>query len=468
MNKEKKRTVLILSLFSSVFVIVIIYLSYFQLFKAEDLRTHSYNKRLWINEENVLRGSIVDRNDNVLAYSEKNDDSNKRYYKYGRLYSHVIGYSYREYGKDGLELKYNNDLLAISDNTAFNEIKNLVLPNSVGHNLRLTIDHRLQERAHELLKKKKGSIVAMNPRTGEIYAMVSMPDFDTSNLQEDWKSILDNPEDPMFNRSTKGLYPPGSIFKVITTAAALEEGNMDLEYICKGSTTIDGYTINDYNKQVHGRIDLKQAFSKSCNTYFADKSLIIGKDSLGKIADNFMLNTNIPFDLSVKESKFDYKGDLGKTKIASSAYGQGDVLVTPLNMALMVSAIANEGKMVKPLLVKDVFDKNNSIVKNYRTEVLSESVSPHIAESIKEMMRETVKTGTGRNAGLKNVQVSGKTGTAQNASDNSHGWFVGFAPYDNPQIAVAIIVEEGGATGGEIAAPIARDIISYAINNINF
>lgn len=468
MNREKKRTVFILTMLSLVFVVLIVYLSYFQIFKSEELKTHAYNKRLWINEENVLRGSILDRNNNVLVYSEKKDDRNKRYYKYGRLYSHIIGYSYREYGKDGLELKYNNDLLAISDNTAFDEIKNLVLPSSVGNNLRLTIDHGLQERAHELLRKKKGSIIAMNPKTGEVYAMVSMPDFDTSNLQEEWKSILDHPEDPMFNRSTKGLYPPGSIFKIISTAAALEDSGLDLNYTCKGSTTIDGYTINDYGKQVHGKIDLSQAFAKSCNTYFAEKSLLIGNDSLGRVADDFMINNTIPFDLSAKESSFPYKGNLEKTKVAASAYGQGDVLVTPLNMALMVSAIANEGKMVKPILVKEVLDKRDTIIKDYRTEVISESVSPYVAESIKEMMRETVRTGTGRNAALKNVVVSGKTGTAENATDKSHAWFVGFAPYDDPQIAVAIIVEEAGATGGEVAAPMARDIISYAINNINF
>ena len=151
MNKENRRIILVLTAFCMMFVGLVAYMSYFQVFRAEAVKNNSYNKRLWINEENVLRGSIIDRNGNVLAYSEKNEDVNIRYYKYGNLYSHIIGYSYREYGKAGLELEYNNVLLGISENAAINELRNLVLPTSVGNDIRLTIDHGTQEKARNLL-----------------------------------------------------------------------------------------------------------------------------------------------------------------------------------------------------------------------------------------------------------------------------------------------------------------------------
>ncbi|MBU5426379.1 penicillin-binding protein A [Tissierella pigra] len=466
MNKETKRIIVVLVGFCLMFISLIVYISYFQVFKAEAVKNNSYNKRLWINEESILRGSILDRNHKVLAYSEKKDDLYKRYYPYGRLYSHIIGYSYREYGKVGLELQYNNALLNINENAAINEIKNLVIPTTEGNNLRLTIDHELQNKARGLLKGKKGSIVAMNPVTGEIYAMVSLPDFDVSNLKEDWKEISENPNSPLVNRATQGLYAPGSTFKILTTVAALGTPNLDKDYDCVGSTKINGYIFKDYQGKAHGHIDLKQALVKSCNTYFTEKSIEIGKEKMGNVADKFLINGDIPFDLPTKSSQYPYKGNLDKTDIAASAIGQGKVLVTPLNMALVASGIANGGEIVKPILVKEIISKNDKVMKSYNTEVLSQGTDPITAEKVKEMMVEVVKSGTGTNARIKNIEVAGKTGTAENASGKSHAWFVGFAPAKEPKVAVAVILEEEGSTGGKTAAPIARDIMIHVINNI--
>lgn len=176
MKSEIKRIILVLIAICLFLTGLIGYMSYFQVFKAETVKMNSYNKRLWINEENILRGSIMDRKGTILAYSEKQDDQMRRYYKYGRLYSHIIGYSYREYGKSGLELMYNNQLLNINENSAIDELINIVAPNTLGNNLILTIDHGTQEKARSLINGKKGAIVAMNPSSGEIYAMVSLPD----------------------------------------------------------------------------------------------------------------------------------------------------------------------------------------------------------------------------------------------------------------------------------------------------
>lgn len=466
MNKETKRIILVLVGFCLMFISLIVYISYFQVFKAEAVRNNSYNKRLWINEESILRGSILDRNEKVLAYSEKKDETYKRYYPYGRLYSHIIGYSYREYGKVGLELQYNNALLNINENAAINEIKNLVIPTTEGNSLKLTIDHELQNKARGLLKGKKGSIVAMNPGTGEIYAMVSLPDFDASNLKEDWKEISENPNSPLVNRATQGLYAPGSTFKILTTVAALDTVSLDKNYDCVGNTKINGYIFKDYQGKAHGHIDLKQALIKSCNTYFTDKSIEIGKEKMGNVAEKFLINSDIPFDLPTKSSQYPYKGNLDKTDIAASAIGQGKVLVTPLNMALVASGIANGGEIVKPILVKEIISKNEKVIKAYNTEILSQGTDPITANEVKDMMVEVVKSGTGTNARIKNIEVAGKTGTAENASGKSHAWFVGFAPANDPKVAVAVILEEEGSTGGKTAAPIARDIMIHVINNI--
>nr|WP_300003213.1 penicillin-binding transpeptidase domain-containing protein [Tissierella sp.] len=467
-QKENKRIITVMVALCSLLISLVLYISYFQVFKSETIKQNSHNKRLWMNEENVLRGSILDRNGEVLSYSKKENDQNIRYYPYGRLYSHVIGYSYRQYGKAGLEKQYNNELLDINENNAIDEIKNLVLPKSIGNNLKLTIDHNMQQKTRSLLKGKKGSIITMNPSTGEIYSMVSLPDFDSSNLDSQWAGIIESKDSPLLNRSIQGLYAPGSIYKVITTVAILETYGIDKNYICDGKATVDGFTTNDYGNYSHGSIDLNGAFKNSCNPYFVEKSLLVGKEKLGEVAEKFMINQQIPFDLEVKKSKFEYKDSMGKTKLVASAIGQGDVLVTPLNMAMMASAVANDGEMVKPILVKEVINKNGKIIRTNLTETLSYTSKSSIAEEVKTMMREVVSSGTGTNASIKNVKVSGKTGTAENASGKSHSWFIGFAPHDKPKLAVAVVLEEEGSTGGKAAAPIARDLIIYGLNNIKF
>ncbi|HSH34778.1 peptidoglycan D,D-transpeptidase FtsI family protein [Schnuerera sp.] len=466
MDKELKRIITVLTGICILFISLVVYLSYFQIFKAESVKMNSYNKRLWINEEKILRGSIIERNGKILAYSEKDGESYKRFYNHGNLYSHIIGYSYREYGKAGLELEYNNALLNVSDSTTLNELKNIVIPNTEGNTLKLTIDHHLQEYSRKLLNGKKGSIVAMNPITGEVYAMVSLPDFNPSTLKENWNNIVEDENSPLLNRATSGLYTPGSTFKVITTIAAIETTDLDREYECTGSTIIDGYELKDYNGKAHGKLNLEDALVKSCNTYFAEKGVLIGKDKLGEVADRFMVNKKIPFDIPVAKSTFPYKENIGKTDIAASSIGQGKILMTPLNMALIASGIANKGDIVRPVLVKEIISPEGKVIKNNQPQIISRGADIFTANEVKNMMVEGVKRGTSKNASIKNIRVAGKTGTAENTSGKAHAWFIGFAPADNPKIAVAVALEEDGTTGGQTAAPIARNIMIEALNTI--
>jgi len=437
------------------------------MFIASKVRENSYNKRLWINEETVLRGAIYDRNDNILAYSDKDGDRQTRHYKYGNTYSHLIGYSYKQYGKSGLEATYNNELLNLDNNNPLKQIRKMITDqDEVGNNLILTVDHEIQKRSQELLGKRNGAIVVMNPISGEIYAMVSNPGFNPSTLSKYWSDIVENPDSPLLNRATSGLYTPGSVFKIITTTAAIEKENIKTEYECDGYIDINGYVLKDYRGIAHGQTDLEKALVESCNIAFSQIGIQLGQEALKDTSEKFMLNKVIPFDLKTGISSFPTRGKLNKPELGASAIGQGKLLVTPLNMAMVTSAIANNGMMVKPILVKKVVTPKGKTVKENEIEVLSEVTDSAIANQIKEMMVKVVTQGTGTKAQIKNIRVAGKTGTAENETGKDHAWFVGFAPADQPQVAVAVILENSGTTGGTSAAPIARDIIKLALKRL--
>lgn len=465
-SKELKRIKIVLFFMCLLFLSLIVYLTYFQIFKAEEVKLSSFNKRLWINEERTKRGTIEDRNGLALAESVKADKGYKRQYNYNSLYSHLIGYSYREYGKVGLELEYNNTLLNLSENLSLNEIKNLVSTEPVGNSLRLTVDHELQAYSKEVLNGRKGSVIAMNPKSGEIYSMVSLPDFPVSELKEKWNTIIENSDGPLLNRSTSGLYPPGSTFKILTSVGLLEDGGLNKDYNCKGSTIIDGYEMKDYSKSPHGDISLKDALTKSCNVYFADKSQELGRNNFNRLLDKALIGKKIPFDLPTSESKLISGNEMTKTELAAASIGQGKLLLTPLNMALITSGIANKGQIVKPVLVKNIISPRNNIIKTASVESLQKLTNEAIADEIKDMMVNVVENGTGKNAQIPGILVGGKTGTAENASGKSHSWFTGFAPAEDPQVVVTVILEEDGNTGGKTAAPIARDVIKKVLNTI--
>ena len=467
MNIESKRIIRVLVLLSGLFISLILYLSYFQLVKAEKVQEHSYNKRKWLGEEKIVRGTISDRNGTVLAYSQKEGDTQVRNYNYGSLYGHVIGYSYREYGKAGLESTYNEELLDLRDTNPIEELKDIIKSGKEkhGNDLVLTIDNRLQKKAYDLLAGKKGSIVLMNPKTGEIYAMASNPVFNPSSLREDWKNIVESEDGYLLNRSTMGLYAPGSIFKVITATAALENPGINTNYDCKGSVTINGYTLNDYDKTAHGRLDLEGALVKSCNVSFGQMGVELGKEKLREVSEKYMLNKEIPFDLKMSSSVFSKKR-MDDTELGVTAIGQGKTLVTPLNMAMVASAIANNGEMVKPILVKQVESPEGKILTENYTKTLSTVTTPEVSQQLKDMMVKVVSSGTGKNASIRNVKVAGKTGTAENETDKSHAWFIGFAPADDPELAISVILENSGSTGGSAAAPIARDLFIEALNTL--
>lgn len=464
MNKTDRRIIKVLIAMTLMFISLVIYLSYFQIFRAASVAENSYNKRLFLNEQNILRGSISDRIGTILAYSEKRSNTQERYYPYENLYCHVIGYSNPQYGKSGLEASYNSQLLNISQNPLQAITQKIKGPNEKGNNLILTIDNDLQRKAERYLRGKKGSIIMMNPKTGEIYAMVSKPDFNPLALNDNWVDIAEDKDSPLLNRSTMGLYTPGSVFKIITATAAIEN-NLNPTYDCTGSININGYQLNDYKGTAHGTVDLEKAFEVSCNTAFASMGLSLGDTILKETAQKYLLNQKIPFDLTTKMSIFP-KGSMSNSELGATAIGQGKILVTPLNMLLAASAIANDGKIMKPYLVKEITSPQGKIIDETAPQILQTAIDPPTASIIKDMMVNVVKKGTGKSAWIRNIDVAGKTGTAENSTDKEHAWFVAFAPAEDPRVAVVVILENSGTTGGKSAAPIARSMIINALDRI--
>lgn len=468
MNQESKRIVKVLWVMGALFIILVVYLSYFEIFRASKIVTNNYNKRQWLNEEYVLRGQIVDRNGKTLAYSEKTENNKQvRKYNHGRLYSHVIGYSDKEYGKSGLESSYNNELLNINALNPILELTEKITgPKEKGNNLILSLDHELQKYAQQKLGNNKGAIIAMNPKSGEIYAMVSKPDFNASTFKENWEELVEDKESPLLNRATSGLYTPGSVFKIITAAAALQNKEIDTEYACEGSVNIEGYVLRDYQETAHGEVDLSEAMAKSCNIAFSQMGLQLGEQKLQDTTEKFMFNRIIPFDLKTKSSIFPSKGIMTKPELGASAIGQGKVLVTPLNMALATSAIANDGVMMRPILVKEILSSEGKTLKVNYPQALTRASSSLIAREIRDMMVEVVTDGTGTNARIKNIKVAGKTGTAENDTGKTHAWFTGFAPAEDPKVVVVVVLESHGTTGGKSAAPLARDMMIQTMNRV--
>ncbi len=463
---ERKKILRVLSIMVLLNITLVLYLSYFQIFQAEKIKQNPYNKRLWANEEKVLRGSFYDRNNKTLVYSEKDETGNiERIYKYDHLYSHIIGYSSREYGKSGLEKTYNSYLIDDGNIFDINAIKDLFNAEGIGNDIVLTIDHDMQLKTRELLLGKKGSIITMNPKTGEIYSMISMPDFNVNALKDDWASIIDDTNSPLLNRATQGLYPPGSTFKIITTLSSLQNNITNEDFVCSGSITINGYTIRDYDSRSHGNMDLNKAFRVSCNTFFAETAVQLGQANLLQTSEKFYFNKNFDFDLDIKKSSFP-SDKMDNTELAASGIGQGKILATPLEMLLVASSIANDGNMVKPYLVSKILTHDGILVKSNNTEILSNIGSHDKINQIKNMMVEVVENGTGTQAKISNIAVAGKTGTAENSSGKNHAWFVGFAPAEDPKIAIVVLLEEEGSTGGSKAAPIAKELIKFGLNNI--
>lgn len=464
--KDKKITRILLFI-SALFLVLIVYLTSIEIFYRDEYSSSNLNSRTLAKEENVMRGTIYDRNGEVLAYSKMDEGVQKRYYPHISLYSHVIGYSSKTYGKSFIEKTHNSYLLGEDSINAVFNLKNLIKGDmSEGNDLYLTIDHPTQQKASSMMDKYRGALVALNPQTGEIIAMVSKPDFNPNEtyLTKSWSELNSSEYSPFLNRATMGLYPPGSTFKTVT-AAMLFDSELDGEVVNDetGKAVIDGYTLANTKNAVYGETDIVKAFTRSSNVYFATVGSHLSSDYFKKTAEKLMFNKKFGFDFPYTTSKFQ-TSKMTEAERAATAIGQGKTLMSPLHLAMVTGAIANGGKMMRPYIVSSVETPGGTVISKTSPSSLSNPISEEAADFVKELMIDTVAYGTGTNAQIPGLDVGGKTGTAENEKtaedpEKTHALFVAFAPGDEPEIAVAVVLEYAGSTGGSIAAPIAREVI---------
>jgi len=447
-------------------VILFVYLSYIQVIESEFLVSHPLNRRTAEATRHIQNGLIVDKNGEKLAYSEKSGDGFKREYPYGAITANVIGYDSFKYGKSGIESTYNNYLTGMNNQLRhLGAISNL-LPNQPGNNVMLTIDAKLQDVAYRELGENRGAIVVMNPRTGAILAMVSKPSFNPNTIDQQWESVSTGKNSPLLNRAVQGLYPPGSIIKVMMADAALTEKITDLKQTinCEGALKVPpDYILEESGHRAHGRVNLEEALEVSCNVTFGSLALELGDKRMAKTFERFGFKLPVGDEFQELKSRLPDFNSLGNGDLAQIGIGQSSLLVTPLRMAMLASAFANKGKIMKPYMVTKITDSNGSVIKEFVPEEWLVPTSPQLADTIKGMMISVVKDGTGNAAHLSGTQVAGKTGTAENSQGASHAWFIGFAPADNPEIVIAVIVENAGS-GGSIAAPMAGRILAQALH----
>ena len=462
-----KKILHILVVLSMLFLSLCVYLTYFQMFKSADMVSSPYNlPRLRQQEDKVLRGSIYDRNGTVLAESVREEDQEfqTRKYPYGSLYSHVIGYNSYTYGKNQLELYYNNYM---SGSDGMGEVINmgnaLTGGTRKGADIRLTVDHKLQKIASDGIGNRRGAAIAIDPRTGEVLAMVSKPDFDPNEdtLVTNWEDLNQREDSPLYARATSGLYNPGSTFKTVIATAAFENGMGDVSYNDEGSVIIDGKKFSNSHGASYGEIELKKAFAVSSNVVFSQLAVELGENNVRNMASRFQIGKSVDFDLPLKDSKFGYSDSMSKTEVAAVGIGQGKLQVTPMNMALVAAAVANDGVMMKPYLVDQITAPNGLSIRSSSPTVLENVCSAGTANEVTELMKECVASGTGRNAKMSGITVAGKTGTAQNETGKDHAWFICFAPADHPTIAIAVMLESDGTGGGSTCAPIAKNMMEY-------
>jgi len=453
------------------FFILSLGLVYWQVVQAGTLMENPANKRLILMENRVTRGGIFDRNGEIIAQTKIIDGKKARVYsKDAEMFEPLLGYSSVTLGSSGIEGSSADWLLGVKNGTPTQAVQQLFSLPRNGDDVVLTLDSRLQSIAYNALKGKMGAAVAIDPRTGEVLALVSQPSFSPTNIVDNWKKITDQTGSPLANHAFS-LFPPGSVMKVVTSAALFRSGiNTTDLYESTGSAVINGQTITEQNGKAFGWVNYNMALADSCNSYFATFGVKAGDKTFLSTTKGFGFGQKIPFDFNIPTStitnaaKPKLPETLTTNLLAASAFGQGEVLVSPFHMALVVAGIANHGVIMTPNLVERVLDPTQAVAFEQKSVPWLSALTKEEADKITSAMVTAVNDGTAAPGAIPNVQVAAKTGSAEHpGNDKTHAWFIAFAPADAPRIAVAVLVENGG-TGGGAAAPIARQIMQEALN----
>jgi len=461
-----RRIVSLGRLLAGLFVLLLAYLAIVQVVMGPQVANSPLNPRLAIAAQRTRWGRILDRHLGVLADSQEVAGRQVRRYAAGRLFAHILGYRSVRYGLAGVESRYDPELLGLAAQDPWRLLQDAAGQPSQGNDLVLTVDAAVQQAAAVALGDYQGAIVALDPRSGAVLALVSRPSFDPDTIDTGWSAILTDPTSPLLDRATQGQYPPGSSFKTITLAAALQSGRATEQTVfeCPGSMMVAGATIADPNGESHGRVTVRQAFALSCNVAFVQIGLKTGADAILGMARAFGLGSAPQFDLPAAPGHLPDSRVLGMRGLAQIAFGQGSLLVTPLQMSVVAATIANHGVRMRPFLLSQLRTPGGRILRTYAQRGSREVLPPSIAAQIASDMVTVVENGTGTGARIPGIRVAGKTGTAENPRGRTDAWFLAFAPADRPSVAVAVLLENAGR-GGEVGAPAAQQVLRAALRS---
>lgn len=449
-------------IFTGLFLLMIVYLVWFQVAKSRETINNPYNARLDTFEKRVIRGNILAADGQLLAYTEVSEDGKeKRIYPFGCTFSHVLGYS--EYGKTGIEELGNFQLLTSNAYFAEKFINELKEQKNIGDSLVTTLDVKLQMAAHDALGNQKGAVVVLEAATGNVRALVSKPDYDPGEVAARWGELGSSEDSVLLNRALQGRYPPGSTFKTITLLEYLREhpeAEESYAFSCTGKVLVGNSSISCYHGTRHGELDLKLAYAKSCNSAFADMGRSLDVRRLGELAEQLLFNQELPLNFPYQKSSFALKSSDSEALRMMTAIGQGDTLVTPMHMAMLMAAIANDGTLMTPrFLERTESYTGQTVVERYPVASYGSLLDTQEASQLRRYLRAAVEEGTASALLCDAYTAAGKTGTAEYSSDKnkSHAWFTGYVTGDQPALAVCVLVE-GAGSGSEYAVPVAKRI----------
>ncbi len=481
MNKPIRRVAIACLL---LFAALLVNANVVQFADAKNLRDKPGNTRTLYAQYDRQRGDIVTAAGDAIASSTPTTDTLKylRTYSNAPVYAPVTGFYSIVYGATDIEAAENSVLAGTDDRLFVRQLTNLITGRTPqGGSVVLTIDPALQVAAYQALAGRKGAVVAVDPSTGAILALVTSPSYDPNVLSShdeksitaNWKQLTADPNNPMLDRALNETYPPGSTFKLVTAAAALSNGGYTPQSSIPAPNVLpypnSTKSLPNYAGEQCGdgkTTTLIEALTISCNTAFGALGETLGQDALRKQAEAFGFNST--FSIPMKSASSVFPTGLDDAQTIQSAIGQYNVRTTPLQMAMVAATIANGGTLMKPYLVKQLVGPDLAVIDTTKPTAIRQAISAEVAAELTTMMESVVDKGTGTTAQIPGVKVAGKTGTAENAPGKApHAWFVSFAPAASPKIAVAVVVENGGgandATGAKVAAPIAKAVMSAAL-----
>ena len=449
--------------------------SYWSIFDADSLKANQANRRPLLEEQTIKRGSILASDGSVIARSiPRGSGNNKVYvrrYPQGSLFGNPIGYSFVTQGRVGFELSHNDEL--VGNKTEFLSVLDQLQGHSqVGDNVQSALDPAAQQAAVNGLAGRRGSVVALDPSTGQVRAMVSIPEYDPNQIPKHFAQFNRDQSAPLFNRATQAGYPPGSTMKVVTATAALDSGEFTTSSTLSGRSPIEieGVPLSNSGGEQFGTIDMTTALTNSVNTWWAQAGERLGKDTMFKYMDRYGFDAKPRLDYPSFQLAASgvYEGNrlLGPSDtidIGRVAIGQERLRVTPLQMAEVAATVANKGELMEPRLWSKVIDPDGRETKldpARQSRVMSEDT----AAELNTMMQSVVREGTGTAAAVSGIDVAGKTGTAEISAGVNDAWFIGFAPASDPQIAIACVVEHTSGFGGPTCGPIFKAVAEAVLS----